>query len=210
MTAVQVSRPISKHRLLLIVLGRIHHPGWWRLGRSSRARAPEVHCRGRRKLYPLFKYFNAKLKYFIGSLDFIEWYAVDLKHSLVTDERHSAYNAFTRYGRSSSWCKSHALSFRALSRAVSIRSQLKKYMQRFGLPMESCEGDAKRLRRCLVSGYWRNGARWMADGTFRSVRGNRVRSSVLACAVSLFNCAIRYYTFTRPPFCSRANHALVG
>ncbi|EPS97365.1 hypothetical protein FOMPIDRAFT_1037914 [Fomitopsis schrenkii] len=84
----------------------------------------------------------------------------------------NAYNAFTRYGRSSSWCKSHALSFRAMSRAVSIRSQLKKYMQRFGLPVESCEGDAKRLRKCLVSGYWRNGARWVADGTYRSVRGN--------------------------------------
>jgi ATP-dependent RNA helicase DDX35 len=47
-------------------------------------------------------------------------------------------------------------------------------MQRFGLPLESCQGDAKRVRRCLVSGYWRNGARWMADGTFRSVRGNKV------------------------------------
>ncbi|KAF8185064.1 pre-mRNA splicing factor [Mycena galopus ATCC 62051] len=85
----------------------------------------------------------------------------------------NAYNAFTRYGRSSGWCKSHALSFRAMSRAVSIRAQLKKYMQRFNLPTESCEGDAKRLRRCLVSGYWRNGARWVADGTYRSVRGNR-------------------------------------
>ncbi|KAI0948495.1 hypothetical protein AcW1_005471 [Taiwanofungus camphoratus] len=84
----------------------------------------------------------------------------------------NAYNSFTRYGRSSSWCKSHALSFRAMSRAISIRSQLKKYMQRFGLPLESCEGDAKRLRKCLVSGYWRNGARWVADGTYRSVRGN--------------------------------------
>ncbi|KAJ7231444.1 pre-mRNA splicing factor [Mycena haematopus] len=85
----------------------------------------------------------------------------------------NAYNAFTRYGRSSGWCKSHALSFRAMSRVVSIRAQLKKYMQRFNLPTESCEGDAKRLRRCLVSGYWRNGARWVADGTYRSVRGNR-------------------------------------
>ncbi|KAJ6513827.1 P-loop containing nucleoside triphosphate hydrolase protein [Mycena vitilis] len=85
----------------------------------------------------------------------------------------NAYNAFTRYGRSSGWCKSHALSFRAMSRAVSIRAQLKKYMQRFNLPIESCEGDAKRLRQCLVSGYWRNGARWVADGTYRSVRGNR-------------------------------------
>lgn len=86
----------------------------------------------------------------------------------------NAYNAFIRYGKSLAWCKSHALSFRAMSRAVSIRSQLKKYMQRFGLPIESCEGDARRLRKCLVSGYWRNGARWVADGTYRSVRGNIV------------------------------------
>ncbi|KAG6331455.1 hypothetical protein ID866_7633 [Astraeus odoratus] len=40
----------------------------------------------------------------------------------------NAYNAFTKYGKSSSWCKTHALNFRAMSRAVSIRSQLKKYM----------------------------------------------------------------------------------
>lgn len=66
-----------------------------------------------------------------------------------------------------------------MSRAVSIRAQLKKYMTRFGLPMESCEGDQKRLRRCLVSGYWRNGARWLPDGTFRSVRGDKVRQTWL-------------------------------
>ncbi|KAF8163050.1 P-loop containing nucleoside triphosphate hydrolase protein [Crassisporium funariophilum] len=88
----------------------------------------------------------------------------------------NAYNAFTKYGRSSGWCKNHALSFRAMSRAVSIRSQLKKYMERFHLPLESCEGDSKRLARCLVSGYWRNGARWTPDGTYRSVRGNMVLS----------------------------------
>ncbi|KZV60896.1 P-loop containing nucleoside triphosphate hydrolase protein [Peniophora sp. CONT] len=84
----------------------------------------------------------------------------------------NAYNAFVRYGKASSWCKSHALSFRAMSRAVSIRAQLKKYMQRFSLPMESCEGDAKRLRQCLVTAYRRNGARWMADGTYRSIQGD--------------------------------------
>lgn len=85
-----------------------------------------------------------------------------------------AYNAFVTHGKSSSWCKSHALSFRALSRAVSIRSQLKKYMQRFDVPIESCQGDAKRLRQCLVNGYKQNGARWVADGTYRSIRGNTV------------------------------------
>lgn len=66
-----------------------------------------------------------------------------------------------------------------MSRAVSIRAQLKKYMQRFGLPLESCEGDGRRLRECLVSGYWRNGARWVADGTYRSVRGNVVRACLV-------------------------------
>ncbi|KAH9180393.1 P-loop containing nucleoside triphosphate hydrolase protein [Lactarius sanguifluus] len=78
------------------------------------------------------------------------------------------------HGKSSSWCKSHALSFRALSRAVSIRAQLKKYLQRFNIPIESCQGDAKRLRQCLVNGYKQNGARWVADGTYRSIRGNTV------------------------------------
>jgi ATP-dependent RNA helicase DDX35 len=61
-----------------------------------------------------------------------------------------------------------------MSRAISIRTQLKKYMTRFNLPLENCEGDAKRLRKCLVSGYWRNGAKWMPDGTYRSVRDDRV------------------------------------
>jgi len=61
-----------------------------------------------------------------------------------------------------------------MSRAVSIRAQLKKYMTRFSLPLESCEGDSKRLRKCLVGGYWRNGARWSPDGTYRSVRGDKV------------------------------------
>lgn len=91
----------------------------------------------------------------------------------------NAYNAFVRYGRSSSWCKNHALSFRGMSRAVSIRSQLKKYMQRLNLPLESCQGDGKRLRKCLVAGYSRNGARWMADGTYRSVRGDQVGIRIL-------------------------------
>ncbi|KIY68203.1 P-loop containing nucleoside triphosphate hydrolase protein [Cylindrobasidium torrendii FP15055 ss-10] len=86
----------------------------------------------------------------------------------------NAYNAFVKHGKSSNWCKSHALSFRTMSRAVSIRSQLKKYMQRFGLPLNSCQGDAQSLRRCLVSGYVRNGARWLPDGTYRSVRGEQI------------------------------------
>ncbi|KAH6918851.1 pre-mRNA splicing factor [Coprinopsis sp. MPI-PUGE-AT-0042] len=85
----------------------------------------------------------------------------------------NAFNAFVRYGQASSWCKSHALSFRAMSRAVSIRAQLKKYMVRFNLPIKSCEGDAKRLRQCLVSGYWQNSAKLQPDQTYHSTHGNK-------------------------------------
>jgi ATP-dependent RNA helicase DDX35 len=38
---------------------------------------------------------------------------------------------------------------------MSIRKQLKKFLDRFGIKVESCAGDAKRLRRCLVSGYFK-------------------------------------------------------
>jgi len=94
-----------------------------------------------------------------------------------------AYNAFIKHGKSSAWCRSHALSFRAMSRAVSIRSQLKKYMHRFHLPIESCDGDACRLRKCLVTGYWRNSAQWCVDGTYISTHGKIVRpSSIFLCA----------------------------
>jgi ATP-dependent RNA helicase DDX35 len=61
-----------------------------------------------------------------------------------------------RYGRNDKqWCGNHRINHKALSRAVSIRKQLKKFLDRFGVKLESCEGDAKRLRRCLVSGYFK-------------------------------------------------------
>lgn len=63
-----------------------------------------------------------------------------------------------RYGRNDKqWCGNHRINHKALSRAVSIRKQLKKFLDRFGIKLESCDGDAKRLRRCLVSGYFKVG-----------------------------------------------------
>ncbi|KAJ9095801.1 hypothetical protein QFC19_007415 [Naganishia cerealis] len=85
----------------------------------------------------------------------------------------NAYNAFVKYGRQSpKWCGNHRLNYKALLRAVSIRQQLKKYLDRFGIKTVSCQGDSKRLRRCLVTGYFKNAARMMPDGTYRSVREN--------------------------------------
>ena len=121
----------------------------------------------------------------------------------------TAYNAFIRYGQSLSWCKAHSLSFRALSRAVSIRSQLKKYMQRFQLPIQSCEGDAKRLRQCLVSGYWKNSAKWQPDGTYISAHGNMV--SLLLWTFLVINVYFsRPWAFIHPQFCLPARQNQIG
>ncbi|KAK0532280.1 hypothetical protein OC834_002666 [Tilletia horrida] len=90
----------------------------------------------------------------------------------------NVYSAFInpRVGKQSAkWCARHRLNFKALSRAVSIRAQLEKYLLRWGLdPKVSCEGDAGRLRRCLVSGYFKNAAKMLPDGSYRSVRENAV------------------------------------
>jgi hypothetical protein len=61
-----------------------------------------------------------------------------------------------RYGqKDKQWCGNHRINHKALLRAMSIRKQLKKYLDRFGIKVVSCEGDGTRLRRCLVSGYFK-------------------------------------------------------
>ncbi|SGY72830.1 BQ5605_C005g03217 [Microbotryum silenes-dioicae] len=85
----------------------------------------------------------------------------------------NVYNAFVKHGRKASkWCHTYRLNFKALSRALSIRTQLKKYLQRFEIPLISCGTDHAKVRRCLTSGYFRNCARVQPDGTYRSVREN--------------------------------------
>lgn len=87
----------------------------------------------------------------------------------------NAYNAFIKYGnRDKSWCGNHRINYKALSRAVSIRKQLKKYMERFSIPMVSCDGDSVTVRKCLVTGYFKNAARMLPDGTYRSAREGAV------------------------------------
>jgi len=114
----------------------------------------------------------------------------------------------------------HRLNFRALSRALSIRTQLSKYLTRFDIPLISCGTDFSKVLKCVVSGYFRNAAVWKEDGTFRSIKEG---------AVSLFSSystsitaeprinwrmtyvdvwEIRFYIFIPPQFCSREHRKL--
>nr|OQO22586.1 hypothetical protein B0A51_11849 [Rachicladosporium sp. CCFEE 5018] len=98
------------------------------------------------------------------------------------------YQAFVTEGKKDSkWCQQHYLNFKSMIRAVSIRNQLKRYLERFGMDVnESLAGDGnavlrvggmpkeESIRRCLTSGYFAHAARMAPDGTFRTVDGGTV------------------------------------
>ncbi|KAF9771939.1 hypothetical protein IL306_010408 [Fusarium sp. DS 682] len=97
----------------------------------------------------------------------------------------NAYQAFVTKGRKEAkFCHENNLNFKSMSRAVSIRAQLKRYLERFSinidetlagqaLPEENVK-KADQIRRCLTSGYFAHAARMQPDGTFRNVEGNMV------------------------------------
>ncbi|KAK4455518.1 P-loop containing nucleoside triphosphate hydrolase protein [Podospora aff. communis PSN243] len=99
----------------------------------------------------------------------------------------NVYQAFVTKGRKESkFCHDNMINFKAMTRAVSIRAQLKRYVERFGVVVDESLGAAttaaknpaadpakraEQIRRCLTTGYFAHAARMQADGTFRNVAG---------------------------------------
>ncbi|KAH8163915.1 hypothetical protein CIB48_g4323 [Xylaria polymorpha] len=92
----------------------------------------------------------------------------------------NVYQAFVTKGKKESrFCHENYLNFKALTRAVSIRGQLKRYLERFGLSVDESakahrEGTAERIRRCLTTGYFAHAAKMHPDGSYRNVEGGSV------------------------------------
>lgn len=98
----------------------------------------------------------------------------------------NAYEAFVSTGRREGrFCHDHNLNFKAMTRAVSIRAQLKRYLERFGInteesltvqhtPNDDPARKAEQIRRCLTTGYFSQAARMVPDGTFRTIDGGTV------------------------------------
>ncbi|KAK5129320.1 hypothetical protein LTR08_003600 [Meristemomyces frigidus] len=124
------------------------------------------------------------------------WFSHDSKKAEETARRKFAveegdhltllnvYQAFVTKGKKEAkWCQQHYLNFKSMSRAVSIRNQLRRYLERFGIDVSeslatnpttaSKAHDSQplheRIRRCLTSGFFAHAARMQADGTFRTV-----------------------------------------
>jgi ATP-dependent RNA helicase DDX35 len=98
----------------------------------------------------------------------------------------NVYQAFVGKARKDGkWCRDNYLNYKSMQRAVSIRGQLKRYLERFGINTDEtlstsngskalstgAEDMAAQIRRCLTTGFFANAAKMQPDGTFKSVSG---------------------------------------
>lgn len=113
-----------------------------------------------------------------------------LRHKFAVEEGDhltllNVYQSFVTKGRKESkWCRDNHLNHKSMVRAVSIRAQLKRYLERFGLSIQeslsskSTPGDlsgpekAKQIRKCLTAGYFAHAAKMQPDGSFKSISGD--------------------------------------
>ena len=94
----------------------------------------------------------------------------------------NVYQTFVTKGRKDSkWCRDNFLNFKSMTRAMSIRAQLKRYLERFGINVdetlaanrrpEDSSNKGEQIRKCLTTGYFAHVARMQPDGTFKTVNG---------------------------------------
>lgn len=94
----------------------------------------------------------------------------------------NVYQAFVTKGKKDpKWCRDHHLNYKALLRAVSIRTQLKRYLERFGIQVDESLSSShqqaglskkpEQIQRCLTTGYFAHAAKMQPDGTFKTVNG---------------------------------------
>ncbi|KIX10636.1 uncharacterized protein Z518_01720 [Rhinocladiella mackenziei CBS 650.93] len=103
----------------------------------------------------------------------------------------NVYQSFVTRGRKEAkWCHDHHLNFKSMQRAVSIRNQLRRYLERLGVKVDESlissssnppylptaqpnqTDKATSILKCLVTGYFPYAAKMQPDGTFKSVSGN--------------------------------------
>jgi len=103
----------------------------------------------------------------------------------------NVYQSFITKGkREAKWCHANHLNFKSMTRAVSIRNQLRRYIERLGVkvdetlssslsdpPYLSTKGPVPprdktiNILQCLTTGFFSQAAKMQPDGSFRSVSG---------------------------------------
>ncbi|KAK3519482.1 hypothetical protein QTP70_031671 [Hemibagrus guttatus] len=85
----------------------------------------------------------------------------------------NVYEAFVKHQKSSQWCQEHFLNYKGLLRAMTVREQLRRLLNKFKVPRTSSEGDPDVILRCIVSGFFANAARLHHSGSYRTLRDDR-------------------------------------
>lgn len=143
------------------------------------------------------------------------------RHKFAVDEGDhltllNVYKAFTSRGRKdpAAWCRDNHINHQVMQRAVSVRAQLKRYLERFGVVGDGGDDDdpgsrppiaggkegerdrnmAVAIRQCLTAGYFAHAAKMQADGTFKSVSGSGVTLHAHPSSI-LFNRRADYVVF---------------
>ncbi|KAK2787013.1 hypothetical protein FQN52_007455 [Onygenales sp. PD_12] len=89
----------------------------------------------------------------------------------------NVYQGFVTKGKKDSkWCRDNYLNYRSMLKAVSIRAQLKRYVERFGIQVDESLADTRpapseQIQRCLTTGYFAHAAKMQPDGSFKTISG---------------------------------------
>ena len=96
----------------------------------------------------------------------------------------NVYQAFVTKGKKDArWCRDNRLNYKSMTRAISIRGQLKRYLERLGVKVEeslagsnstaipAATDKAQQIRRCLTTGFFAHAAKMQPDGTFKTLSG---------------------------------------
>ncbi|KAI4884892.1 hypothetical protein NFI96_013074 [Prochilodus magdalenae] len=78
-----------------------------------------------------------------------------------------------QHQKSSQWCQERFLNYKGLVRAMTVREQLRRLLNKFKVPRTSSEGDPDVILRCIVSGFFANAARLHHSGSYRTLRDDR-------------------------------------
>ena len=116
----------------------------------------------------------------------------------------NVYQAFVTKGRKESkWCRDNYLNYKSMTRAVSIRAQLKRYLERFGLNVDESlaikkdqnesSSKSESIRKCLTNGYFAHAARMQPDGTFKTVSGGTTLHAHPSSLMFVRNTVIHYF-----------------
>lgn len=84
----------------------------------------------------------------------------------------NVYNAFIKQETNAKkWCDTHFLHYKGLLRAIEIRNQIIKLLQKFKIKLISSEGDVDIICRCIVAGFFANAAYLHHSGNYKTIRG---------------------------------------